>query len=129
MALPESTKESKKRYKLKRELLAVEIPKGKKAAYRQVADALGLSMARLIQQSVEEYARKYANEVPEFPQTAEEFLTERENLLLKRFNRLEPKTQMAFIHLMDDFIEPLGTQDEETTIQLGVEEYEGEAQS
>lgn len=113
MAITESQKVSKARYrKLKRDSLFVEIPKGKKAAYRQVADELGLSMAFLVQNAVEEYARTHANDVPVFPQTAEDFLTERENLLIERFGQLPDKTQLDFLHLMADFIEPFGAQDE-----------------
>ena len=111
MAITEAQKLSKTRYrKEKRDQLTVEIPKGKRAAYRLVANELGLSMARLVQNAVEEYAQNHANNVPVFPQTAEEFLTERENLLLERFAYLPDKPQLEFIRLMGDFAEQFGAQ-------------------
>lgn len=45
-----------------RDRLVIEIPKGKKDDYRQIAKAMGLSMSRMIQTAVEEYAKNHAGE-------------------------------------------------------------------
>lgn len=112
MALTESIKESKARYKkMKRETLAVEVPKGKRAAYQSAAKEMGMAFTQLIQIAVEEYIRNHANNVPDFPE--EEFLTERETLVIERFVRLSANTQLDFLHLMDDFLEPFAPQENE----------------
>ena len=45
-----------------RDRLVIEIPKGKKDDYRQIAGEFGISLARLIQLGVEEYAKNHAGE-------------------------------------------------------------------
>lgn len=117
MALPKSTREAKARYKKeKRDSITVEMPKGKKEVFWQVAGKFGLNLTQLVQTSVEEFARNHMTVAPVFPHKAEDLLTERENLLIERFGRLSPTTQLDFLHLLEDFVEALGTQTEEATV-------------
>ena len=46
----------------KRDQISVDVPKGKRDAYKQIAAELNISLASLIQVGVEEYARTHAGE-------------------------------------------------------------------
>lgn len=117
MELPESTRKAKARYKKeKRYSLTAEMPIEKRDFVWQVAGKFGLSLTQLVQNAIEEYSRNHMTVAPVFPHKAEDLLTERENLLIERFGRLSPTTQLDFLHLLEDFVESLGTQSEEATV-------------
>lgn len=102
MAVPESQKRAKEKYRReKRDQIALEVPKGKREAYRQIADELGVSMARLVQFSVEEFAQNHKTGVPrELLEKGEQALAERDKILLERFNSLPERAQRNFMRLM-----------------------------
>lgn len=98
----EARKRSIKIYRQeKRDQLAVDVPKGKRDAYKAIAAERGLSLSMLIQRSVESYAGLSSVEsikpAPMTPQPTAEKLTSTEKNLLDEFNRLPVDAQKAFI--------------------------------
>ena len=85
----------------KRDQLAVDVPKGKRDAYKAIAAELGLSLSMLIQRSVESYAGLQSVEsLKPAPMTKEptaEKLSAQERTLLDEFNRLPVDVQKAFL--------------------------------
>ena len=85
----------------KRDQLSVDVPKGKRDAYKAIAAELGLSLSILIQRGVESYAG-FQNVESIKPasinkqQTAEK-LSAADRVLLGEFNRLPADVQKAFI--------------------------------
>lgn len=93
--------------------ITADIPKGKRAAYKQIAAELNLSLALLIQHGVEEYAQNHAGEnfasmMKNFAtksateSTPEKKLTAKERQLVETFARLPEKTQAKFTGLLEN---------------------------
>ena len=89
--------------------LVVDIPKGKRDAYKLIAAELDISLASLIQVGVEEYARAHAGEKFSVPVTdtttkpvPEKKLTAAERRLVETFGRLPEKTRAKFAGLLEN---------------------------
>ena len=66
MAVSEAQKLAVEKYRReKRDQLAVDVPKGKRDAYKMIAAEKGLSLSQLIQNSVESFAGLHVGELPE----------------------------------------------------------------
>lgn len=114
MALTQEAQEAKSRHRREtRDRLSLELPKGTNAVYRQLAAKLGTNVTKLIQAAVEEYARNHETDIPTFPQPEGTCLTERELLLLERFDCLSEKAQKDFIRLLGSFINPFAAQNDD----------------
>ena len=109
MAVSEAQKRATDKYrKAKRDRILVEVPKGKKTAYRLAANELGVSLAQLVQISVEEFARNHEAGLP--CEMKRRPLTGREKVLLERFACLPERAQKNFIQLMGSLAVQCGTQ-------------------
>ena len=108
MAVPDSKRISIAKYQQEKcDRLTVDVPKGKRAAYHLIAKELGVSLAMLIQNSVEEHARNYAGENLSVPADAsksepEKKLTASERRLVETFARLPEKTRAKFAGLLEN---------------------------
>lgn len=100
MAISESQKLSIAKYRQeKRDRLSTDIPKGKRAEYNAAAGHLGISLALLVQNGVEEYIRNHAGEEfkPTTTQDKQPRLSANEQELLEIFSRLPDDAQKGFI--------------------------------
>ena len=96
------------RPKTTRDLLAVEILKGKRDVYKQAAAELGLSLSMLVQTSVEEFIRNHAGE--EFiPNREDEKLSAEERRLIVAFDSLPKDTRTIVLKLVEDFAAKLSS--------------------
>lgn len=87
----------------KRDQLAVDVPKGKRDAYKQIAAELGISLSMLIQTAVETYGGKnHAGEdfKPASVVDTQPKLSQAEQKLISDFNRLPVDTQKAIAKLI-----------------------------
>lgn len=109
MAMSTARRLANEKYlKEKCDRIGVDIPKGKRDAYKLVAAELGISLASLVQVGIEEYARTHAGEkfsVPakEAASVPEKKLTASERRLVEAFARLPEKTRAKFAGLLDDY--------------------------
>ena len=99
------------KYRPKKDIVAVQVPKGKRDAYKIAAIELGLSLSMLIQRGVEEYVKNHVVEAPSVIEkpVVEETLTDAEIRLSENFSRLPKSVQRRFAGLIQDFaknIEP-----------------------
>ena len=109
MTSSEAVKRAKDKYRREKcDQLTLLVPKGKRAAYRLVADELGVSLAQLVQISVEEFARNHEAGLP--CEMKRRPLTGREKVLLERFACLPERAQKNFIQLMGSLAVQCGTQ-------------------
>ena len=96
----------------KRDQLAVDIPKGKRDAYKRIAAELNLSLSQLIQNGVEGYALVHAGEgvIPAVP-TVEptEKLTADERRLVQAASKVPDDTRKLFLKLVEDLASKLET--------------------
>ena len=93
MASSAAQKLAKEKYRQeKRDLLAVEIPKGKRDEYKAKAAELGLSLSMLIQHSVESYGESSAGNVP-----ASSELTTEQKIFVDEFSKLPADVQKNFL--------------------------------
>lgn len=99
MAISESQKLSIAKYRQeKRDRLSTDIPKGKRAEYNAAAGHLGISLALLVQNGVEEYIRNHAGE--EFMPTTQDKqprLSEDERALLEAFSHMPEDARKGFL--------------------------------
>lgn len=80
----------------KRDQLAVDVPKGKRDAYKAIAAELGLSLSMLIQNSVEAFAGNHVSELP----APQDKLTAEQRRLLDEFGKLPVDVQNQLIKLV-----------------------------
>ena len=115
MAVSEAQKRAHKNYREEKcDRITVAVPKGKRAAYKLMADELGLSLARLFQHGVEEFAQNHSDgNIRALLELKEFSLTGRERVLLARFNSLPERAQQHFMKLMGDLARQLGAQVDE----------------
>ena len=110
MAMSTARRLANEKYlKEKCDRIGVDIPKGKRDAYKLVAAELGISLASLVQVGVEEYARTHAGEKFSVPadvtakSVPEKKLTASERRLVETFGRLPKETRAKFAGLLDDY--------------------------
>lgn len=115
MALSEAQKRAHENYKKRKcDPVTFTVPKGKRAAYKLMADELGLSLARLFQYGAEEFAQNHSDgNIRALLELKEFSLTGRERALLARFKCLPERAQTNFIRLMGDLARQLGAQVDE----------------
>lgn len=87
------------------DLIAIEVRKGKRDAYKMVAAELGISLSGLIQNAVEEYIQNHADELVDIERSviAEESFTEAELRLSENFSKLPKRVQQKFAGLIQEF--------------------------
>ena len=99
MAISESQKLSIAKYRQeKRDRLSTDIPKGKRAEYNAAAGHLGISLALLVQNGVEEYIANHAGE--EFKPTTSAPMTAEERKLIDDFNALPDDVRKSISKLI-----------------------------
>ena len=90
--------------------VTVNVPKGKRDAYKLGAEILELSLSQLVQTAVEEYLENHWGEVPATPAKVEKRVVEEkltlsaaERRLLENFAKLPKSVQKKFAGLIKDF--------------------------
>ena len=97
MAVSEAQKLAVEKYRReKRDQLAVDVPKGKRDAYKMIAAEKGLSLSQLIQNSVESFAGLHVGELPATSPKPES-ISAADKRLVEEFNQLPVDAQK---HLM-----------------------------
>ena len=91
------------KYRPKKDIVAVQVPKGKRDVYKMAAAELGLSLSMLVQYGVEEYIRNHEVSVAIEKPVVEETLTDAEIRLSKNFAKLPKSVQRRFAGLIQDF--------------------------
>ena len=87
--------------KEKRDQMTVEIPKGKREVYKQIAADLGISLALLVQFSVEDYGRNHGSEnALSIGAEESERFSAADRKLVEEFNQLPADTQKAITKLI-----------------------------
>lgn len=109
MAMSAARRLANEKYlKEKCDRIGVDVPKGKRDAYKLIAAELDISLASLIQVGVEEYARTHAGEKFVVPaevtakSVPEKKLTAAERKLVETFARLPEKTRAKFTGLLEN---------------------------
>lgn len=91
------------KYRPKKDIITIQVPKGKRDAYKMAAIELGLSLSMLVQYGVEEYIRNHEIPVAIEKSVVEETLTDAEIRLSENFARLPKSVQRRFAGLIQDF--------------------------
>ena len=100
MAVSQAQRLAKAKYQQeKRSIVAAEVSKAKGEEYRAAAKELGLSLAKLIQNGVEEYIQNHGGEVVHKPEA--EKLTAEEKRLLAAFAKLPKNAQINLIKTLE----------------------------
>lgn len=90
-----------------RDMIAVEVPKGKRDIYKIAAQELGLSLSRLVQNGVEEYIKNHVNEVPiaiEESAKVEEKIKEAVSRLGEKSAKVGEKFTEAELQINENFL-------------------------
>lgn len=83
--------------------ITMDIPKGKRDAYKQIAAEMGLSLSMLVQNGVEGYARNYEGVViPATANVAAEKISADERRLLDAAAKFPTDTRKLFLKLVED---------------------------
>ena len=105
MAVSVAQKMAKEKYRNdKRDQMTVEIPKGKRDAYKLIAAELGLSLSMLVQASIEDYGANHAVKIV-VQQDADQKLTTEQKRLVEEFSKLPVDAQkhlMKFVAAVND---------------------------
>ena len=100
MAVSQAQRLAKAKYQQeKRSIVAAEVSKAKGEEYRAAAKELNLSLAKLIQNGVEEYIQNHGGEVIQKPEA--EKLTAEERRLLAAFAKLPKNAQINLIKTLE----------------------------
>lgn len=112
MALTEARKASIYKYKAEKiDRLGVDIPKGKRAAYREVANELGMSMSQLVQAAVEEFAKTHAGGFSFKPISPAE--NWEDILLIEDFHKLPKTLRMYVAGIVSALVNGVGNEKED----------------
>lgn len=83
--------------------ITMDVPKGKRDAYKQIAAELNLSLSQLVQNGVEGYARNYKGVViPATEKVAPERISAEERRLLVAAAKFPTDTRKLFLKLVED---------------------------
>ena len=100
MPISEARRQSQKKYKQEKcDRVTVDVPKGKREIYKQLADEMGISMSKLIQYGVDEFAQKYTNKAIFHSQGDK--LNAEQRQLIDTVDKLTPKARKQLIKFLE----------------------------
>lgn len=96
----EARRQQKKRYvQEKCDHLTINVPKGERETYKQIADEQGISVAKLVQYSIAEFAQRHTGKGIFYPQG--DRLTFEQRQLIDTVSKLTPETRKHLIKFLE----------------------------